>query len=75
MWPPAPASLPAWVPAGPGRLGDRLSVTALALGRQCFVAEWTALSGNPPPSGSLRVPGALGGCVDFQWLLQQVSTR
>lgn len=32
MWPPAPASLPAWVPAGPGRLGDRLSVTAILPG-------------------------------------------
>ncbi|KAB0347371.1 hypothetical protein FD754_012228 [Muntiacus muntjak] len=40
VWPPASASLPVWVPAGPGRFGDRLSIgpqQPWPLGRQCFV--------------------------------------
>lgn len=72
MWPPASASLPVWVLAGPGRFSDRLSIgpqQPWPLGRQCFVAEWAALSGNPPPSGSLRAPGALGGHNHGQLLL------
>lgn len=72
MWPPASASLPVWVLAGPGRFGDRLSIgpqQPWPLGRQCFVADGTALSGNLAPSGSLRAPGALGGHIHVQLLL------